>query len=245
MFDYTKAALTQIIKDFKKLCYVLSILTQTLYIAYLIFAIVTQKGVLSANITLLSISAVYFVFFLIMTGKHGSKTAKWAKMLFKRSKQAIKLFTLGVIFYGIYVTAEKVTPISVVFTAFMVVSWVLEIIFEIILSIIATRLQLFKEALDADVENLKKPVTAVGNFLKRMTGKEVEEKEPTKHRIFLDKKVSEAKTERLEKKRQNKLDGKAQKRLKKSERKQAKKNAKAEKRRLKKNVKTEISNMEE
>ena len=192
MFDYTKAALTQITKDFKKLCYILNVVTQTLYIAYLVFALATQKGVFAANVTLLSIASAYFVFFLIMTNRDANKLKKRVKTVFKRSKQVINFFTLGVIFYGIYVTAGNVTPMSVLFAAFMVVSWVLQIIFELILYVILNRLQLFKEALDADVENLKKPVTTVGNFFKRMAGKEIEEKEPTKNRAFLDQKVSES-----------------------------------------------------
>ncbi|MBR2374848.1 MAG: hypothetical protein IKA88_01015 [Clostridia bacterium] len=245
MFDYTKAALTQITKDFKKLCYILNVVTQTLYIAYLVFALATQKGVFAANVTLLSIASAYFVFFLIMTNRDANKLKKRVKTVFKRSKQVINFFTLGVIFYGIYVTAGNVTPMSVLFAAFMVVSWVLQIIFELILYVILNRLQLFKEALDADVENLKKPVTTVGNFFKRMAGKEIEEKEPTKNRAFLDQKVSEAKAERAEKKQREKDGRKERKKQEKTDRKQAKMDAKTEKRRLKNSVETELAQADE
>ena len=49
-----------------------------------------------------------------------------------------------------------------------------------------------EEALDADVENLLKPVKTVGNFFKKAMGQEVPPSaEPSKRRLWLDKKMSE------------------------------------------------------
>jgi hypothetical protein len=98
------------------------------------------------------------------------------------------------------------------------------------------------EGLEADYESMTKPARSVGNFFKKVTGKEVEEKEPTKARLFLEQKVEEEhaaqKNEKLEKKYVKKRDKKNEKKRKKENKlavKAAKKQAKADKRATKEN----------
>ncbi|MBQ7924235.1 MAG: hypothetical protein IJ329_02900 [Clostridia bacterium] len=220
MLDYTKAAIRKTVDDFKRVDYVRNVVTQVLYILYLGYACYVPIGVFWANVALLALSVSYFVFFMIMTGgqplRPPKKTQKFVAILFKRSKQLLKLYTLGVTVYGIYSTTKAVTPIGVVLSALMIVGWLLQIIFEVLIRIFTSRAQLIIEGLEADYENLVKPVKSVGNFFKKITGKEVEQpKEKSKTRVWLDKKVEE-----------NRAEKEAQKRAVKAQRKQAKKDAK-------------------
>lgn len=236
MLEYTKVAVKQTVDDFKKIDYIRNIITQILYIAYLLYTLIAGSGILVANIILLVLSVGYFVFFLIATQKNADKKLKTVvKTVFTRCKQIIKFFTLGVMVYGIWLTANDVTPLSLLLSALMIAGFVLQIVFEIIIKFFTARVNLIIEGLEADYENMTKPVRSVGNFFKKMTGKEVEEKEPSKTRVLLDKKVIEAREERKEQKILQKEEKKQEKLRKKQEKKairlaqkQEKKQAKAQ-----------------
>lgn len=234
MLDYTKAAILKIQEDLRKLLYWANLLMQLVYIVYLIYAVATSAGVMVANIVLLAISVLYLGFFIFIsiggTNRLKKKTRKVVGLIYKRSKQVIKVFTLGVMLYGIYATANQVTPISVIFSAFMIVAWLVPIVLEFLLNYFTARARLFVEALSADIEPITKPIKSVGNFFKKVSGKEIEpEKEKTdeqlRARAWLDKKVEESRSERAE----DIAESKRKKKQEKQERKLAKKQAKADK----------------
>ena len=226
MLDYTKTAIRKTVDDYKRVDYIRNIITQLLYILYLTYAVYenvsarAEIGIFWVNATLFTLSVSYFVFFMIMTrGKPlepPKRSQKFVGVVFKRSKQLLKLFTLGIMVYGVYATTKTLTPIGVVLSALMIVGWVLQIIFEVLIRIFVNRAQLIIEGLEADYENLMKPAKAVGNFFKKVTGKEVEpKKEKTKTRLWLDKKVEENRIEKIEEKKRKKAEKKQAKKQKK------------------------------
>lgn len=203
MLDYTRTALNEVVHDFKKLNYLRELITQILYIAYLVYAVIVSAGVFWINVILLGLSVAYFAFFLVMTTgrilQSPTKSHKIIRKIFVRCKQLLKLYTLGVMLYGIYATTTHVSPLSVILSALMIVGWILQVVFEVILHYIINRSNLLMEGMKADYENFVKPAKAVGNFFKKMTGKEVEpEKERSKTRRWLDKKVAEKRAKREE-----------------------------------------------
>ena len=229
MLDYTKAAIKKTIDEFKRVDYIRNVATQVLYIAYLTYALIAGAGVRIACAILLGITLCYFVFFFIVTtgrvGRLRKKAKKVVTKVFTRCKQLIKLFTLGVMIYGIYATTKLVTPLSVILSAFMIVGWILQIVFEVIFKFFLNRAQFILEGMEADYENFVKPAKTVGNFFKKLTGKEVEpEKEKSKSRVWLDKKVAENKAKKEEQKRENKQ----RKKQDRADEKQAKKRARAD-----------------
>lgn len=235
MLDYTKAAIKQIAQDFKKVDLVRNVLTQLLYIFYLGYAIFARSGIFTVNLILFVLSVGYFAFFIWATGQENAnkKMQKVVELIYKRCKQLIKLFTLGVMLYGVWIAAENVTPLGMILSALMIVGWVLQIVFEIIIKFFSKRINLLIEGLEADYEGMTKPARSVGNFFKKVAGKEVEEKEVSEARLFLEQKVSEEHAERknqkLESKYVKKRDKKNAKNRKKATKK-AVKEAKAEKR---------------
>lgn len=225
MFDYTKTAVNKIVADFKKFFHRFSVCAQIVYIAYLIYALFANTELWIINTILLVISVAYFIFFLIATAKDADKKLKKrVKTIFTRCKQVIKLFTLGVMLYGIWQTSTHVDPLSVILTALMIVGWVLQILFEVIFTFFLNKVNFVWEAVQADREEITKPVKNIGNFFKRITGKEIEEeKEPTKNRLLLDGMVEEYREKKSEEKNAKKQAKKQAKLEEKIAKKQAKK----------------------
>ena len=207
MFDYTQAAAKQIAADFQKVLYIISVCSQAVYIGYLLYALFAGAGVLWVNIVLLAISSAYFAFFLITTkcGRHpnGAKAKiiqKTGKRVYKYCKMLLKIYPFALTIYGLYQTTEKVSFFALLLVCFMIIGWILQIVFEVFGAIFSNRFALIMDGVKADVEEIKRPVTAVGNFFKKITGKEVETpKEPTKNQLKLREKVEQVRAERKEK----------------------------------------------
>lgn len=232
MFDYTKTAVNKIVADFKKFFLRFSIGAQIVYITYLLYALLTNTELWIINAILLILSVAYFVFFLIATAKNADKKLKKrVKTIFTRCKQVIKFFTLGIMLYGIWQTSTHVSPLSVLLTALMIVGWVLQILFEVILAFFLNKVNFVWEAVQADKEEITKPAKNIGNFFKRITGKEIEEEQPpTETRLLLDgmveeyrEKKAEEKQEKRQAKKQAKLAAKEKRKVEKIAKKTAKK----------------------
>lgn len=200
MFDYTRAAFRKIVDDFKKIDFIRCVLTQSIYIAYLIYAICIGSGLLAVNIALLTLAVAYFLFFLYMKRYGVQKLVKkTVKKVYKWSKRLIKLFNLGVMIYGLAVTANHFTALSLILAALMIVGWVLEILFEVVFNFFLKKAKLIMAGMETDYKQVTKPVTTVGNFFKKLSGKQVEpEPEPTTERVTLDKLVAQERAEQAE-----------------------------------------------
>lgn len=237
MLDYTKMAIKQTISDLKKTDYIRNVATQIIYIIYLIYTLIVGTGYLALNIVLLVISTSYFVFFLTMTslGKtpEGKTVKKTGTTVYVWCKRLIKLFTLGLTVYGICTAVEHVSALSVLLAALMIVGWCLQIIFEVLIKILTNRVNFILEGLEADLDNMLKPVRSVGNFFKKVTGKEVTpQKELTKNQLKLKEKVEAYRTEQKRKKAEEKIRREV-------ERTAAKQTAKEQKREQKNSVRIE------
>lgn len=94
----------------------------------------------------------------------------------------------------------------------MIVGWILQIVFEVLIKILTNRVNFILEGLEADLDNMLKPVRSVGNFFKKVTGKEVAPpKEPTKNQLKLKAKVEAFRAEQKRKKEEERLRREAQK----------------------------------
>lgn len=239
MFDYTQVAWKQIVADFQKVLYAISVFSQVVYIGYLIYAIAAGTGVLWVNIALLCLSVIYFVFFLIAT-KCGKKTdgvknkivKKLGAKIYKGCKLLLRIYPIALTIYGLYETAENVSFLSILLVCLMMIGWILQIVFEVIGAILSSRFALLFDGIKADVEEIRKPVTGVTNFFKKITGKETEQpKEPNKNQLKLREKVELFRAERKEKKAQKQaafIERKKQAKIDKKQKKTADKQAKKE-----------------
>ena len=206
MLDYTQAAGKKILSDIQKISLVCSILTQLFYIFYLIYAIWTDTGIFYANLPILVLSCAYFAFFCYHQTYGATTTlAKKLSVSFRWSKRVVKLFNLGVMAYGIFYAASAPNPLTVILMAVMAILWIADLLLEFAVKLVKSWWELFVEGVQADLEIITKPVGAVGNFFKRVTGKEVEESAPpSKKRLFLEGLVQETREEKQEKKLEEK-----------------------------------------
>ena len=185
MLDRTKAIFNKTVLDLKKFAYGLNVCTQLFYTAFLVYGAVVKTGGLHiANAALCIISVAYFLFFMSATkwGKDvdAVKQTKLARSIFAWCKRLVKVYTLGVTIFGIFVTTNAATPIAVLFCAAMVALFVFTCIFDLLAFLVGRRVELFIAALEADVEPVVKPARSVGNFFKKLKGEEIEpEKEMT------------------------------------------------------------------
>ena len=237
MLDYTITAAKKIYDDFKKFGHICSIVTQLLYIAYLTYSLFAQSGRWWIKATLLTVSVAYFIFYLVVHHSKKYTLEKTGKKFFKRSKLALKLFELGVAFYSIAVTTNDATTTSVILLAMMLVGWLLQVVFDVIISVLENRATLFFEAVKADWEEMKRPLDNVSGFMKKLTGKPVEPApEKTKQRLWLDEHVAEI--------RKDKRDKKALKKQEQKEKKQALKQQKQAERLAKRQSKTKTQDVQ-
>lgn len=247
MLDYTKAIFSKTKKDLDTALTFFQFSTQIIYIVYLICILFTKSPIWYLYLALLVISVAFFVFDTVT--RSGIKSLKDLGIPFfgtserkeklqrakkKRSNirkikfyasHTLKLSVLASSLYPIIVSPYDVHPIHIICTTVMLLLWIMQIVLEILRMIFTGRLELFYEAMHADIEFVTKPVTGVKNVFKKIVGKEVEEPTaPTKERLFLDELVAQRKEEKREEKVAKKAEKKAEKAL--LKRKKDKKNAK-------------------
>jgi hypothetical protein len=206
MFYYTRAYFKKLVDDVNLINYCFNVISPLIYIAYLIYAIFLPVGFKWANITLLAVTVAYLVFYLVtydIKEKAVKATKKRIRHVYKGVKLTISAMTLGITIYGIYVASIHTTTLSIVLSCFMALFWAVQVALEIITYVLEYQSELFLAALEADKDEFFKPVTSVGNFVKKVAGKEAEPpKEPKKILRALEKRVDEMK-ERKEKKSKN------------------------------------------
>ncbi len=229
MLDYTIIAGKRVWRNICLTSRILNIVTQLVSIFFLTYIVVKGNGVLAVNILLLALSCAYFVFFCVTLSNAKKKQLKHTiKQIFKWSKRAVKLVNLGVMVYAILSSKERSTMDLLLFFGSLGF-WALDIIFEIASMMVKSWALLIYEGLKADVEEIITPLTTTKNLFKKFTGQEIEEKPaPNKRRVFLDGLVADARTEKAEKKQENKLLRIAQKKAEKVAKKLAKKLPKSE-----------------
>lgn len=195
MFKYTRTAIDIIISDIKKFSTIFNYGSLIFTSAYFIYALVTKTGNFIANIILASLFVGYTIFYFITRSMEMKTAKKIVKRSYKWIKIVIKTFTLGAMIYGIYITTTNVTPISIILATLMIILYVLQILLELACEIVEDKKDLLVEAVAKDMEIVTRPVSAVGNFVKRMKGEEVviEEKEPSRELKILEKRMAKNK----------------------------------------------------
>ncbi|MBR2646472.1 MAG: hypothetical protein IKD47_02815 [Clostridia bacterium] len=207
MLEYTKAAVKKTLEDLKKAWRIFRYCSQAITLAYLIYAIFAKVGNLVVNAVLLGLFVAYTAFD-ILTAKREKELKKTRKRVwhgYKIARLCVKAFTLGVTLYGGYAATAYVSPTGVVFTTLMLLLWMLETLLEVLVLVAENRVGLLLECLQKDWEQFTKPATAVGNFFKKITGKEVEPpREDSRAIAMLGERIAKDKEEKRRKKAEKK-----------------------------------------
>lgn len=221
MLDYTKAIVAKTKKDLDTSVTVFKFSTQILYIAYLIYLLFTFSNIWYLHLALLIISIAFLIFDLITTNHihalselkgslFGNRNHKAKLRNAKRKKETVrkikfylshtlKLIVLAASLYPMIASPDTVHPISIICTTIMALAWLFLIVLEAFKMIFSARMDLFYEAIHADMEFISKPVSAVKNTFNKFLGREIEEKpEASKERKYLDELVKSNKNEKYE-----------------------------------------------
>lgn len=206
MFEYTSTALKKIGEDFKRISFLLGLFGQLFYIAYLVYSLISSRGIFIANVVLGIISIAYLIFYSLTYNK-ATRNHKNARKNIRRIhaflKLGVKFITLGMMLYSIYYTVLDVSVLSVVLTALSIVSWILQFVIELVRIIIENRIELLVEGIKVDVDRIKKPFETAKRVL-TFNFKKEEPEEPSKFKSLLDKRILKEKEKK--EKEQNKND---------------------------------------
>lgn len=195
MLDYTRIAINKTVTDLKRLAFWFTVIMQIMMIGFPIYSIVVKSGVLYLNI-LLSLLALAFLVFYILQNKGvkiSKEQTKQTKTAYKVVKYINKIYSVGISVYGVYVATEHTTLVSIVYVGVMVIGLLLGLVLDLVISFLANKVEFIVTAIEADIEEAKRPIDKVQGVFDRIRGKEVtvEEAAPTKARIILDERVSE------------------------------------------------------
>lgn len=201
MFKYTREAVDKIIDDFRKLSRFFKYSSQIFTVTYLVYAIIANVGNLYANIILLSLFIAYTIFDLVIDEKENRLVEKVVRRTYKWLRISIKAFTLGILIYGIYTATTSTSPISIILATLMIIVWVLQVLLELVIMIVEDEKDLVVAGLKKDMDDIKRPVTEVGNFFKRVTGQEVvvNEEEDSREIKILKKRMEKRKERQFKK----------------------------------------------
>ena len=190
MFKYSRAAIDLIIKDLKRIYRTFKIISFLVMFSYFVFASIVGLGIRWVNIALAAVLLVYQIIDFFVSSK---RVKKYARRGYVWIKLTIRAISLGIIIYGIYETAENATPLSIILVTLMIIFWIGQLIFEIILEIFENKRDLFLEAVKADFDNYKqiyeKPINTVKKVVSFIKGEkptetdviDIEEKKESKN----------------------------------------------------------------
>lgn len=190
MFKYTKASVNILIDDCKRYAKIfkyVSLVFTLLFLSYqVITGLINGNNMVVVNIALAVAFIVFTCLDFVFEHAEMKDAKKLSKRIYKWLKIATKAFTLGVSLFEIY-RGEKTDGISIILATLMILLWIASFASEIIVEVVSQRAEEMLVAFKEDVEDIKRPFTAVSNTFKKMTGKYVEPEKDTKKDKVLSK----------------------------------------------------------
>lgn len=222
MFECTKIALKETENDLKKVDYIRNLISQIIFLCHTIYQIVLNfidkfllwQLILYSIFTFLTF--IYLIFTLILTDFKNFKIKSTPYQKFEKGfkilKRIVRIYSLIMAISATCNLANNVNAFNLIITALLIVSFVLQIVFEILIKIIQTRVNYIIDALKADIDLSFHPVNKILTFF----GKKEETKE-NKNQKILKLKAEENKLEEKAEKKANKQKDKKEKKSKKQE----------------------------
>ena len=199
MLDYTRVALKNTARDVKRASFAFTVGANLLYIAYLIYAIIVDAGILYLNIALAALTAGFLVFYIVTTIDEKKRARKAGVKAYKYIRLGTDFFTLAASVYGIYIASSHATVLSLFLCATSLVGWTVRFILTLLSAYVEAHVNYIMTAISADVDEIKRPLSTVGNVINKVMGNEVEAPAPTRTRARLDREVNDFREEKAKK----------------------------------------------
>ena len=149
--EKTKDYLEKVKARWRRLNFFFSILSVLAMLAYPVYALYTKKGNLYVNIGVFVVSLVYGFFWI----KFGSKKAYKINRVYKWSKLLLKLVSILINAYSIYVTATNFNITAAIMTGLMFSFWLMNFIFNILYDVASAKVSKFIETKKQELQNMK------------------------------------------------------------------------------------------
>jgi len=207
MFINTRAVGTRVIGEMSFFADLYSFLIQFLYSAFLVYTLSTARGSFAVNIVLLIVTVSFSAFLLFSLASREflpKKQARKIKHVYRIILLLFKAVSLYITVYGIHIAITEINTVSMVLAAFMVISWVFGVLFEILRFIFERYTALLTSAIIKDTDPLV-------NLYNKITFKKSEPREETKTDAYVSGITEEYKKELKEKKESQKARHEAEK----------------------------------
>lgn len=200
MLKYTRGVIGDTIDAIKRLARAIEIIVQIVYIAYLIISIVIGTGVLFANIALLTVSALYFIYDLASTREFYTKTQEKqrerVKLTVKITKRITHIIVITIAIIELATSPFNAVPL--IMTFIMIVGFILSLVVDIAISAVEERKELIVTAVALDLKP-QKVIDVVHKITRHKPTEEELEEEKIRERL------EEICKEQKEKKKRKKL----------------------------------------
>lgn len=195
MLKYTKASLNMLVDDCKRIAKIfkyVSLAFTILFLSYQIVNSVIQNQTLRVilNSVLFGTFLISLVVEFLLDKKEFKSAKKIVNISYKWFKIAIKAATLVLTLIEL-VKASKPNGLEIVLAAVMLMLWILSFVSQIILQIVSKRAEILIVAFKQDIDDIKRPFTAVSNTFKRLTGREVKSEDQNSRKAKIIEKLDQ------------------------------------------------------
>ena len=138
MLQQIKERAVSIYEGFGRINLLIRIYTHSFYLLYLAYAISNDIGVRWINITLLVATLIFLCTYIYLQskGKSAKKQLKFTRKFYRRFKLVARFFSLVAVSYGFYSVIDAHSLLARIAASFASLIWLIEVIFEIIFSVI-------------------------------------------------------------------------------------------------------------
>lgn len=193
MLKYTKASINILLDDCKRLAKLFKYLSLISTVILLVYKIITKfinyTPVVFVHIALLAFALAFIVCDIFIDSKKHSFAMKTIKRVYSGIKIVLNAFILSVAIYDIAVTPGSETDgVAIILCAFMILLWLISIILQIVLEVVTQRCEMILVAFQQDIDDIKRPFTAVSDTFKKLTGQKVKDRSlpEDKYQILVD-----------------------------------------------------------
>ncbi len=148
MLQQIKERAVSIYEDFGRINLLIRIYTHSFYLLYLAYAISNDIGVRWINITLFVATLIFLCTYIYLQskGKGAKKQIKLTRRFYRRFKLVARFFSLVAVSYGFYSVIDAPSLLARIVASFASLIWLIEVIFEIIFSVIGYGARKFAKA---------------------------------------------------------------------------------------------------
>ena len=157
MFNNTKNAIEKITVGARRTLLTLRLSVHLIYLAYLIYAITADIGVMWINSLMATATIAFIIAYIILyeSGRGAKKKMKATKRFYKRFKLLARLFSVISAVYSIISAADAVSPLAVISASLAAFLWIAQFLAEIIISALKNMKNRIFSNVKKDVKNLK------------------------------------------------------------------------------------------